>query len=132
VVCVKRSLTVRETAFLLQVAEMKVRRLIDCGAIRRAGGGRTADGRKRQWVDPESVCELFPEDASYRLRRLALGAILAGGFVVPAPPTRWASPRPLSVAVDQFSERVCGDATSDRTSIARTTSDTWIGGSSDG
>lgn len=83
---VKRSLTVREAAFLLQLTEMKVRRMIGCAAIRCVGGGRTADGRTRQWIDPESVRELFPDDGSYRLRRLVLGAILAGRFVVPAPP----------------------------------------------
>jgi excisionase family DNA binding protein len=129
---VKRSLTVREAAFLLQVGEMKARRMIDCGVIRSVGDGRTADGRKRQWVDPVSVRELFPEDACDGLRRVVLGAILSGRFVVPAPSTRWAPPRPLSVAVDELSARVFGDATTDRTSIARTPPDTWIGGSSDG
>jgi excisionase family DNA binding protein len=129
---VKRSLTVREAAFLLQLPEMKVRRMIECGAIRRVGDGRTADGRRRQWIDPESVRELFPDDGSYRLPRFVLGAILAGRFVVPAPPSRWASPWPLSVAVDEFFSSVAGAATTDRTSVARTTPDTWIGGSSDG
>lgn len=129
---VKRSLTVREVAFLLQLPEMKVRRMIERGAIRRVGDSRTADGRTRQWIDPESVRELFPNDGSYLLRRQLLGAILAGRFVVPAPRTRWAAPQPLSVAVDELSERAFGDATTDRTSAARTTPDSWIGGSSDG
>jgi hypothetical protein len=42
----------------------------------------------------------FPNDGSRELRRLAMGAILAGRLKVPAPAGRWGAPAPLNQIVD--------------------------------
>jgi hypothetical protein len=99
---VRTHLTVRETAFLLQASEMVVRRMIDAGELRCVGGWATADGRMRRRVSPKSVLEHFPSDGSHRLRRLTMGAILAGRFKVPPPESRWGPPAPLGVVVDML------------------------------
>lgn len=94
------ALTVREVGFLLQRSEMKVRGMIGRGLLTCVGQWQTADGRQRRRIDPESVKANFPHDGSYRLRRLAMGAILSGRFVVPAPLDRWGDPAPLTAVVD--------------------------------
>jgi hypothetical protein len=91
---------VREAAFLLQVSEMKARRLIDAGQLHCLGDWKTKDGRSRRRLSPESVREHMPSDRSYELRRRAMGAILAGRLRVEAPKDRWGPPAPLSTAVD--------------------------------
>ena len=45
------------------------------------------------------VREHFPRDGSDELRRLAIGAILAGRLKVPAPEGRWGAPAPLQDVV---------------------------------
>src|SRR5205814_932502 len=93
-------LTVREAAFLLQRPEMAVRRMVGAGELRCLGDWDTANGRRRRRLSPESVREHFPLDGSRELRRLAMGAILAGRITVPAPPGRWGAPAPLQDVVD--------------------------------
>ena len=93
-------LTVREAAFLLQRPEMAVRRMVDSGELRCLGDWETADGRQRRRLSPESVGEHFPTDGSRELRRLAMGAILAGRLTVPPPAGRWGAPAPLRDVVD--------------------------------
>lgn len=93
-------LTARETAFLLQRSEMVVRRMVDAGQLRCLGDWETATGRRRRRLSPESVREHFPDDGSRELRRLAMGAILAGRLNVPAPAGRWGAPAPLQDVVD--------------------------------
>src|SRR5712692_8466902 len=113
-------LTVREAAFLLQRSEMAVRRMIDAEELRCLGDWETIDGRSRRRLSPDSVREHFPRDGSYQLRRLAMGAILAGRLQVPAPPGRWGAPAPLEFAVDRlcahvFHSTTKAPATTDRT-----------------
>jgi hypothetical protein len=93
-------LTVREAAFLLQRSEMAVRRMIDAGQLRSLGDWETESGRQRRRLSPESVRQHFPNDGSRELRRLALGAILAGRLRVPAPAGRWGAPVLLHDVVD--------------------------------
>jgi len=93
-------LTVREAAFLLQRSEMAVRRMVDGRQLHCLGDWETACGRRRRWLSPESVRQHFPNDGSRELRRLALGAILAGRLRVPAPAGRWGGPAPLQDVVD--------------------------------
>jgi hypothetical protein len=95
-------LTVREAAFLLQRPEMAVRRMIDAGRLATVGDWQTADGRCRQRLSPESVRAQFPSDGSYELRRLAMGAILAGRLKAPAPASRWGAPASLEHVVDML------------------------------
>lgn len=99
-------LTVRETAFLLQKSEMVIRRMIDTSQLACLGEWETSDGRARRRISPESIREHFPDDGSYQLRRLAMGAILAGRFTVSAPANRWGPPAPLSIVVDVVSAAV--------------------------
>lgn len=87
---------------LLQRPEMAVRRLVDGGRLARVGDRRTADGRRHCRINPSSVVELFPADGSERLRRLFMGAILAGRFVVPAPSSRWGAPMSLQAAAEML------------------------------
>lgn len=93
-------LTVREAAFLLQRPEMIVRRMVESGQLRCLGEWQMRDGRRRRRLSPESVREHFPKDGSRALRRLAMGAILAGRLRVPVPPGRWGAPVPLQDFVD--------------------------------
>ena len=95
-------LTVREAGFLLQRPEMAVRRMIDTGRLETVGDWQTADGRCRQRLSPESVRVQFPDDGSYELRRLAMGAILAGRLKPPAPASRWGAPAPHEHVVDML------------------------------
>jgi hypothetical protein len=117
-------LTVRETAFLLQRPEMAVRRMIDAGQLCCLGDWKTTDGRRRQRLSPDSVRERFPTDGSYQLRRLAIGAILAGRLKVPAPESRWGPPAPLELIADAlctnaFLPRITSpSATTDRTAAS--------------
>lgn len=96
----RSSLSVRETAFLLQESEMVVRRRIDAGALACVGFRATSDGRLLRRLDPASVEAAFPEDATKRLRRLLMGALLAGRCQVPTPPTRWSKPAPLAALAE--------------------------------
>lgn len=93
-------LTVREAAFLLQRPEMMVRRMVDSGQLRCLGDWQTTDGKRRRRLSPETVREHFPKDGSRELRRLAMGAMLAGRLTVPAPASRWGAPAPLQDVVD--------------------------------
>ena len=93
-------LTVREAAFLLQRPEMMVRRMIDSGQLRCLGDWQSTDGKRRRRLSPESVREHFPKDGSRELRRLAMGAMLAGRLTVPTPASRWGAPAPLQDVVD--------------------------------
>jgi hypothetical protein len=102
---VRTHLTVRETAFLVQASEMVVRRMIDADELRCVGGWQTVNGRARRYLSPESVRAHFPNDGSYQLRRLTMGAILAGRFKVPPPESRWGPPAPLSIIVEVLSVR---------------------------
>ncbi len=114
-------LTVREGAFLLQRPEMVVRRMVDAGELRSLGDWQMADGRRRRRLSPESVRKHFPKDDSRELRRLAMGAILAGRLTVPRPIGRWGAPAPLQDIVDllgahAFHSRIKSPgATTDRT-----------------
>jgi hypothetical protein len=51
--------------------------MIERSELRSLGDWETADGRRRR-LSPDSVREHFPNDGSRELRRLAMGAILAG------------------------------------------------------
>lgn len=94
------ALTVRQASLLLQRPEMAVRRMIDDGRLRLVGDWETSDGRRRCRISPASVQEHFPTDGSERLRRLIMGAILAGRFAVPAPASRWGAPLSLDAAAE--------------------------------
>lgn len=74
--------------------------MIERGLLGCLGAWETSDGRERRRVDPETVIALLPDDGSFKLRRLTIGAILAGRFVVPPVAERWGLPAPLSAAVD--------------------------------
>src|SRR5438034_946548 len=92
----RTSLTVRETSFLLQISEMKVRRMIDMSELGLVGQTTDNAGRRRIRIDPESVREHFPRNPSYELRRLLLYAILCGSSTIPVPESRWGRPAVLS------------------------------------
>jgi hypothetical protein len=79
---------------------MTVRRRVASGGLALAGQWTTADGRQRCRISPESLVASLPADGSYRLRRLLVGAVLTGRFVVPKPTTRWGRPAPLETAVE--------------------------------
>ncbi len=85
-------LRVVETAFLLQMSEMKVRRLADAGELALVG---ETSGRRRIRIEPESVRRKFPADSTYWLRRRTMDAILSGHLRIPGPTSRWSSPTPL-------------------------------------
>jgi len=109
------------------MSEMKVRLMIDAGRLRCLGAWETTDGRQRRHISPESVRELFPDDGSYQLRRLAMGAILGGRLTVPVPAGRWGPPAPLSSVVDVLISTsgrgsLSLTATADRTSRSSTAS----------
>ena len=91
----RTSLTVRETAFLLQVSEMKARRLVEKAELRLVGQASDLVGRRRIRIDFESVVERFPRNGSFELRRILMYAILAGRLTVPAPSSRWGRPAAL-------------------------------------
>jgi hypothetical protein len=88
----RSALTVRETAFLLQLTEMIVRRE---RRLERVPGHRIM-------FSAASVDALLPEDGTQQLRRLALEAILNGRFQVPTPEKRWAQPAPLTAFSRRF------------------------------
>jgi len=89
---------VREAGFLLQVSEMKVRRLGDCGVLTLVGAERDGDAQRRIRIDPESVQRALPQDGTSALRLLFLQAILDRRFTVPPPPSRWGLPVGLDAA----------------------------------
>jgi excisionase family DNA binding protein len=95
----RQSLTVREAAFLLQVPEMVIRRMIERGTLDLLGDRRTADGRRHCRICPSSVRAALPA-GSCRQQRVLIALILAGRFVVPAPATRWGAPFPLERALE--------------------------------
>jgi len=79
---------------------MAIRRMAASGRLVLLGDWPTADGRRRCRISPVSVRDAFPADGSERLRRLLMGAILAGRFGVPTPASRWAAPLPLEAAAE--------------------------------
>jgi hypothetical protein len=87
----RSSVSVREAAFVLQQTEMIVRRRDD---LHRVPGHRVR-------FDAESVRAALGRSTD-DLAKLALDAIVAGWFRVPAPSTRWGAPASLSI----FSEAI--------------------------
>lgn len=77
----------REAGWLLGMSEPQVRRLLRRGRLRLSAPGR---------VDPQSVRDLFVDDALLELRTAALAYVLAGRVAVPVPLTRYARPAPIS------------------------------------
>jgi hypothetical protein len=74
--------------------------MVPAGRLRIVGEWTTSDGRQRCRIEPESVEAAFPSDGTRALRRLLLGAILAGRLRVPAPESRWGMPVSLEVAAE--------------------------------
>lgn len=100
-------LYVREACFLLQLPEMKVRRLIEAGELTLLGTATDGGGRRKIRIDPESVRKRFPADSTYDLRRRTMTKILAGHLRVPKPLARWGQPAPLIAADDQAAQHSC-------------------------
>lgn len=80
--------TIREAGWLLTRSESQVRRLVQTGKLVYAV--------RPTRLTVESVCGLFPDDASRPIREAALTAILDGRVRAPAPITRYARPVPIT------------------------------------
>lgn len=81
-------LSVREAGWLLSRTEPQIRRLIQ--------SGRLSYAVRPTRLSTESVRALFGEDFLRPIRETALTAILQGRVRVPAPPKRYAKPRPIT------------------------------------